>query len=561
MKLSLKKYKNRVGILALFFGTTLLFFSCAKEFGNGETGNGKLKVKVLGVTDMNDISKSAFTASVQSNAKPSKTNSTENDLIAFDAFDALVTVEKDQIKKSRVSIGEGVQGVSSGLMAAAVAPGVKYRLLLYKEDGTFVSSTALVSGQEGEVSVTKGFKYNYYAISYNTEEDVVGINTGNATLAIPEGHDVIHANGSIDIPLTASDANIPLGIVFKHKFARIGLELNTMGMFADIQSAGVSVSGLALKTGTIDLKNGNLSNLQNYTKTLSYSDFTNVNPDYSDAKIAYAYTADATALSSFTVSVNALSLTLDNASTRTFGNLATSPSVFTFSNVTPVLGGSFTARVNLIESPITVAGVKWARTNVYENGGHNPYRFSHTYAHTNQLNSYFSFKGEKARMYGNNGDPCALVYPEGVWRQASELDFRKLVGGRPGGGLLGTNYPAQPFTRGTEGALNFIEYAGAGLGTPSYPSNRLRFNMNGLGISIGAVLALITIDLGSTYGNSLNVWTSTDVSLLPPLVGIGAWYHDATAAISPRNVTDLDVSLLNLGLIETSFRNVRCVRR
>src|SRR5690606_16041044 len=112
----------------------------------------------------------------------------------------------------------------------------------------------------------------------------------------------------------ATDPSI--GILFNHAFSRIGIELNTIGVFGEITGNPlVSVTGLELATGSINLLDGSITAGANYTPTLSYLDFENVDPAFNDAKIAYVYTAS-TAEQTFSVSVQ--NLTIQHAD----GNLA-----------------------------------------------------------------------------------------------------------------------------------------------------------------------------------------------------------------------------------------------
>src|SRR5690606_7833297 len=101
------------------------------------------------------------------------------------------------------------------------------------------------SGEVEEIKVPKGDDYFWYAVSYNNTDDIPDVDTANPQLTLPGDKDVLYASGSLSIPESAPDDNIPLGIVFKHSFARVTIELNTMGMFADMISAEVNVTGNA----------------------------------------------------------------------------------------------------------------------------------------------------------------------------------------------------------------------------------------------------------------------------------------------------------------------------
>ena len=556
MNLFYKNYVHGTAYVLLFLAVGLLFQGCSKDkeseiiTDGGTPFNGKILVNVLGTTEDDDIpSVNVKTASVATKSGSKRSSAVQPKVLKFEGFDAMVSVERDVLKKTNVTVGNVVKGKSSTgeLSAAAVAVGVKYRLMLYKKDGTFVSSTLLTSGTPGLIDVVKGDAYDWYAISYNNTDDVPDVtNRVTPTLALPGGKDVLYASGEISIPQNGVDGNRPLGITFKHSLARVAVELNTMGMFANMVSAGVSVSGIAAKTGTINLKTGALTNLTNYTQTIDYTNFTDVNSLYQDAKVAYIYTADVAPLSNLTVTVNDLTIRLDNNTNRAFGPLLTAtPSVFTF-NITPQLGRSYRALVNLIESPLTLAGVRWARTNIYFQGGHNPYRFNHTYTPTTNANSYFAYRALTPANTAK-GDPCAVVYPAGIWRQATFEDFNALT--RIGG-------PA--YTYGTEGGSGYMEYrTSIGTATP-YPGKDLRFVMNGEANTVRLLSGVVELQFSNTTTRS-EVWTSS------PLLGLGAinvgayFYSGASFADNTANSL-LNVDLVGLNVAGVNLKNVRCVR-
>lgn len=574
MKLLYKQYRPQLRLAMVFLMAGLFLESCSKgkeKSGIGEIEEGtKLIVSVLGISDLEDVPQLSLKAGPTPRETVNEKDLAVPEMVSFPAFDALYSVERETKENTKVVIGRTSKGSSkAGLRAAAMETGVKYRLLLYnKADGAFVSSSLLESGVNAAVDANIGTEYLWYALSYNNEEEVPDVDPLNPVLDLPGGKDVLYASGEVAVPVEAAyGTNVPLGIVFKHSLARVAIELNTMGMFANMNSAAVSVSGLAVKTGTMDLRTGEISNLSDYTQTLDYSNFVDVDPLYQDRKIAYAYTAEATPMTDLTVTITDLELQLDDNSVRSFASLlSANPSVFTF-NVTPVIGTSYKAIVNLIESPLTVGSVRWARQNIYYQEGHNPFRFHHTYAHTKLRNSYFSFGSAFPRenaQEGSETDPCAMVYPAGVWRQATREDFLSLPP------ASGTSVPVYGSVVQDGATLGYFEYTQAiGTGAP-YPNNNLRFNFNGGSISVGLLNNLLEIDLGDSYGSNVQYWTSSRFINLPPLVTLGAYGYTGRVVNpilgSNYHSTNVDMSLLEigilgLGVIESNYKNVRCVRQ
>lgn len=563
MNLFYKNYVPKMAVAVLLLSGATLFQSCSKDQnddpGQGGTQfNGKLTVQVLGIDDSQPIVSANPTGNkgrgIAKNPTPVKT-------VSFAAFDAKTTVEHDNLKETNPAIGyqPGTSANVNQQLAAAMKPNIKYRLLLYKNDGTFVSSTALSSGTAGVIDLEKGFTYRWYAVSYNTIDVVPDITDPlNPTLALPEGQDVLYAGGSFSTAANAPDgSNTTLAITFRHRLARIAIELNTMGMFANMSNATLAVSGVGVKKATMNLKTGALTDLTTYAQTINYSNFTDLLEGFGDAKVAYAYTADSTTALNVSVSVSNLALTLDDASTRSFATLlGATPAVFAF-NFTPEMGKSYRTKMDLIESPLTIAGVRWARGNVYFNAGHNPYRFSHTNAPTQNLNTYFSFNSKTPGQYGVNnvaGDPCADVYPAGIWRQPTNAEFTSLTG------VLGLG--GETIIYGTNAGSGYFEYAAAGTGAP-YPGTRVRFNFNGEGSNISLIEGVIEIGLGNN-GTEAHLWSSSPVLAVPPLLSVGALYYTGTRTfgINSASVATglLNISAIGIAVIESNFKNVRCVR-
>src|SRR5690606_27555628 len=128
-----------------------------------------------------------------------------------------------------------------------------------------------------------------YAISFNNTDNIADVDENNPVLNVPESSALLYASGSITVSIDAPDGNVPLGIVFAHKFSRIGLELNTMSGVAARHSVGVVVNGAAGTTGTDDLKDNSLSGTSSDPITVDFANFVNVVRRYRDRHIAYVY--------------------------------------------------------------------------------------------------------------------------------------------------------------------------------------------------------------------------------------------------------------------------------
>lgn len=530
-------------LLAMLFQFT--FVSCSQD--STETQNQeltKLNVNIIGVADLVDETKATLKSSIAINKTPT---SILPKIESHNGFDAIVELKNDdyRIPKSRIVSNTQVNKGNNAVKALAMTPGKQFRMLIYKMDGTLYANQLAVAGTPLTIDVVKGDTYRWITYSYNEDATITLPDISdpvNPSVSTGEGFDVLYASDNITI---ANSGNTPLGITFKHVLNRIAVELNTMGMFADLISASISFPGNYFNKGRLNLNDGAVSDEGSYSTSPTSSNFVQV-PGYAygDRNVAYFYTANPNAISSFQVNLNALTIKLDDNTNRTF----TTTSTFNVASGIPAssLGKSRTVTIDLIESPLTVDGIAWSRANLYYQAGHNPYRFHHTYAHKNQRNSYFAFKShlpDNFSVVNENIDPCHEVYPIGVWRHASAADYSNLV--------------LKSRTTGSASGLGYVEYTATGTAAP-YPSNRLRINFNGQGIAID-VLNLIGLNFGTTYGNSAHLWSNTEGA--NALISLGGWYYYGISLASSVNLELLNVGLLGtLNVIQTPFKNIRCVR-
>ena len=546
--------RNKVHMVALLALLGLLMLKCAKEKQEPQlSGDGsKLIVNVTGINEQASPSTAQGKASSRNDQSAKKSGILAKDIHHYQNFDALISIKQTEESSSGSKIkSSSKSGSQNALISKAMEEGVKYRLLLYTKQGSFVSSHLLTSGIAAEIDINQSEDYVWYALSYNNTVNVPDVDPANPVLSLPANEDVLYANGEILLSSAAQKDNIPLSIVFDHSFARIVIELNSMGMFADMISANVELAGATMQTGTMDLRTGVISELTDVSQTIDFSSFKDVQPPYADRKSVYLYTAAETVLEDLTVTLKGLELALDDGSTRSFTNLLDTPSVFTF-ELAPILGSSHTAQINLIESTLNRFYVGWARQNLYYHGGHNPYRFHHTAKHTNERNTYFSYRGLIPGQYGRvmEDDPCLLVYPEGLWKTPGFNEFS----------MLTPVFPTETF--GEENGLGYIEYVDATSGPEEpYGGNTLRFMMNGTGTNNGISNGVIDIDLGTTYGKSAELWTTSDEFDYNDNKITGLYYYRGAEGFGDHvNKQVVNVEAPGLQDLESDFKNIRCMR-
>lgn len=593
MKFVTKNLAGRVAGALLLAAVSQTMFSCNKqqEVEQSQTSPTKLSIKVTGINELKSSSEK------KSSARSSSSEATGAKLLSFGEFDAQTVVDNQvETRAKRQSVSNIAHNSSSGsAKAAALETGVKYRLFLYNGE-TFVSSNELEvnPATPSTVDVVPGETYNWYALSYNSEENVPDVDPADPQLDLAGGNDVLYASGSIEIPV--SGASAPLSVVFDHKVSQIAVELNSMGMFGKFATTGtVNVTGLDVQTGSFNVLTGEWSNLAPYSQTIAWADFDDIDTN-GDRKVFVTYTASPAQLSGVNVGISNFSIEHVDGVTRNF----TAGGSFSF-DVTPVVGESHRLLANLVESPLTVtkAGTtaRWARSNLYYEDDHNPYRFYAINAATSATDGrgYFSFGGVIPRKFATDGkkDPCALVYPEGVWRQPTHAEFGTLT---TSDGLL-TNVlsnvlelliaaPAKNYDNtDATGNGSFIEYkVNAGSGNTAFgtTSNALRFYYNGQITKVSVISdigadGLVVLNLADSRGVETALWTN-DGGLDVPILGLsaGSWgYHarnkstlgvppliPGTPFIGAQGTAELlaNVDLLGIDAISSTFKNVRCVR-
>ncbi|RZF58874.1 hypothetical protein [Sphingobacterium corticibacterium] len=512
------------------------------------------------------------------------------EILESDGFEVLVS-QREKGGKSSKMIGSrrNSGGSTNGLRAEAMEEGFNYRIFIKEQGATtgFISEQ-FVSGETGSLPVEKGKIYEWYALSYNSTDEVPeGDENGQVTVIAGDG--LLYAAGIFEVENADGDVVVPLTITFKPRLTRLVIELNTMGMFAPMAGADVSVSGLYVAPEAIDIVTGHFVGDTTENLSVAYEDFTDIAGAGGQRKVLTTSVA-ANAADGISVTVSGLQITLDDGSTRDFGTKAI---VHQF---TPEHGMEQEMLFGFIESALTTdrsgVEVQWARSNLYyESGEFNPYRFFHTNpfitaSNTEDANkSFFSFRGHIPRQFASANeaqqlDPCALVYPAGRWKTPTDVELRSLTStsgliGDLLGDILSVVFP-EPGTPGASFGSNYIEYVPSAGSDPAYGSatsatNRLRFPYNGLQTQLSAVSGLVTLSLGNV-GETAALWSSDRVADLA-LIEVGAWgYLGATApaqlgippraarAIAGRSAGVLNLDVLNLGLLGSGFQNVRCTR-
>lgn len=566
--------------------------SCTKNNSQTEQedpdGQSQITVRIASINeeDLNIIN-----GTKSSSLKATTPHHHNINIVEGDGFDAIIAVDNisPATTKTEIKATNGIRAASS-----TMETGTLYRLFLYKNNNntySFVKSVTLIAGSESPIQLSNGI-YKWVAVSYNSKTDQVPDRGSDNNFTLPENKDILYATSSTDLNITG--ATTPIAINFNRVFARVAVEINTLGLFGPMTSTPtITVTGdKLLKSGTIDLTTGEfIGNTTTGTDlALTQNDFTDINPVAGQTyqKVAYFYTAGQPT-KDLTITLSDLIIKLDDGTTRNFF-LSTLTQT---KSITPERGKNHRLLVGIAESALTLGTTKWARSNLFYRtsdalGAKTPYRFYPNNPYLpNQQESFFSFKGHlpgrlASANPANQKDPCSLVYPAGLWKTPSEAQItpltsnRGLLDGALGSvlDLLGT----MPATPGSNYGTIYIEYPVTAGFNPAYGgttsrTNRVRFYYNGIQNSVILANGLINMNIVEA-GATVGIWSSDrvlDGGILDQLsTGVGAWgYLGSTKsmslfqpqrAIATKSAGLLNIDLLGSGLVASGFMNVRCVR-
>lgn len=460
---AMKKYffGPHFGIVLTLIVSTVFIFSCTKESGETEIpqadGSTQLQFEVVGIADVVD----AGTINTESSSNVAKATSAttsvsgsvlEKKQVVDGDFDAVVTLEKSKntsslanayTKGSTIATSSSNKASvgNSGLVAATMASGIRYRVLIYTNNDVYVGSIDATSGTAVDPAfpVYKDTDYKWYAYSYNTTTQAAEpANKVTPTLDVTTAaQDLLFASGTLK---TVAGGN-KISITFDRKMAVLKIRVDARGMFSPINSLAGTVTSntqnVIQNAGTLNLKTGayNATTANSSTINLTWANESTTTGD--SVKVAYIYTTGTAPIVAFGVNLSSLVLKLDNnqSPTREFTNRT-----FNFSSsFTPTLGNRYTINIQLRESAVEIGGVKWARANLYYSTTNPGYRFrqqsSNIYNTATSPGTSGEYWNWKARKPGASGaettpgtiDPCSLVFPAGTWRMPESTEFNTLI--------------------------------------------------------------------------------------------------------------------------------------
>ncbi len=361
-------------------------------------------------------------------------------------FDFTTTVQSNA--SAAQTNGLKAASATSPLRAADVPlnNSIKFRLVFMKDgNSTPIYNEVLTADQDPNLRIAVNTAYHWYAISVNDQSTAPDIDgSGSIQGADLANKDFMFASGAI----TGQEGENYLDILFLRQMAAIELSLNTRGLFGGLtdnsvlsigQGTGGSFSNI-VQTGDFNIFNGTFANLRD-ADPLRGDQMQIVDNRWGNAeKIGRFFTASNTTIpaNNLCVKLNALQITLDDNTTRTFAANTIVP--IAHSNALNLTKGTLSSTsIRLIESGININGLIWARTNLiydvnklyggsYSAGNSDAYRFrpNNNYAYANVNTEYWNFGTTvpSGTDYGSV-DECRRVYPEGTWRLPQELNNPK----------------------------------------------------------------------------------------------------------------------------------------
>ncbi|MVZ63527.1 hypothetical protein [Sphingobacterium humi] len=545
-----------------FFPSLLTLFilftsSCSKSKNdNIQVSDGTtIKISVNGLADGGFFEELSASSRLSSSRKVKETN--EEITISAGDVEALVyQIDKNLNSGKDEKLANKSEFKSEAkFLKSAISPlnnMVKYRLLIYDQNNNLVHNKVASVGTDPVLGVNKGWTYKWYSYSTNQTSGVPDINAnGIVSKTGLSNKDVLYASGTI----STVAGNNHLDILFKRKTSRIQTRINVRGMFGLIND-GTSVSLVqsnsqgnpVVTMGDLNVYSGNFSNISSVNSSVSGADMQLDNAtEGSSVKIANFYTLNISNFLPGSIAVNLapLKIKLDDNRERTFNSLQFSlPKA-----LEPQIGSTHMATLRLVESPILVKGVYWARTNlIYDAGKLDKYRLKSMPGGSDASRKdqdFWNWMAETPTSPSSNFDACSKLYPEGTWKMPTISDWQNM--GQPDGkeermGLfVGADYGF------------FWDKQASYPNNAAYDDNRLYISFGGYRTTSGNVSGSPAgILLGAAASGQCDYWSSSNhntnqakavYSSMSKLFWIFSWG---------------DISYPNRN--KSEGRNVRCIR-
>lgn len=474
------------------------------------------------------------------------------------AGDSEASAEGTGLQKT---MNKGIAAAPLQIVSASMQNGMKYRLLLYNAAGKLDANQVVTTGTSPQIKLNGAGDYTWYAVSINKDDKVPEVDGGGVIAkADLANKDLLYASGKITI---ADGVSNNLEVLFKRKTAQIQVKIDVRGMFGKInEKSSVSVvksssdSATVIQVGDFNIKTGAFSNVSSVTAPVMGTDMVDV-PNTPEGTVKYAHfhtvsTAPVDA-GKLKIKLNSLKINLDNNAVRSFDGMTLTMS----KSYVPTIGGRYEANINLVESPLYIKGIKWARTNLVYNGDLvDKYRFDHTPGVGSIYKpdrSFWNWRSLTPIGAPGKGDPCTKVYPEGTWRMPTANEWRAIG-----------KFDAEHFDSGGFKLISF-GYEDVFAGVEWYADKiNPNYDLNSLLISFGGYRDPETGEVVNSSWNSKLIgfslfgggeghyWTADATDSRDAYAMVGSW--STTLIFFGGTSTEIKP------MWKTDGKNIRCVR-
>lgn len=551
MKININK------ILVLFSLYALPFLvSCSKDSESNtmlSTPGDEIRIKISinGVRSVSNIEKLAHAKSIN-NTVPN------NEYLSFikgEANDFMLSVDHE--KRFNVPSQLSKRNLMAENQSSSMRPdpypetvdvlemGTKYMVMMYDRDNNHILSKLMTVGgdeliklQRSTGVVLDGLRFVLFSYNTKEESDFDYINTNvldnNLEAKIRTDREFLYENHGalrLDFDEEHDEVVANLGFLLHRMNSKIGVVLDARGYFAKITNAKVKLSGTNVnsyfKEGSINLRDniitlGDYADMSEEELTLRYSD--NVGQDTVGLYLYTVSNSNYSSIADFKVELSELSVSYLG---EHYDNLITSKISLDFNTVNFLQGEQINARVRLLAKGFKVNNLLWSNANLYyddfANDGYK-YKIRNTpwegHGEVYKFTDYWRSDNLLPNLTGNKGDPCAQVYPAGLWRlptQDEQMVFVNSSNYTPAGlkqerkhdSVLDKRYVRYSYLNGDAGELIFA-MAGYYVGDLlTYPE--------GSGVFLNNRVFSITDDMSAlSFTVSENAGTMTDAMVYYP---------------------------------------------
>ncbi|MCL7986350.1 hypothetical protein M8998_00185 [Sphingobacterium sp. lm-10] len=166
--------------------------------------------------------------------------------------------------------------------------GVKFWIALYNTTTKrYEHSVQGTSGTPLSLAIVRGQDYEWWAYSYNSTESIPEVNPENPIIETTTDKPLLYAKGKINF---SNSGDNRLAILFINQLKQIRIDVDTRGLFGDIETANVSFLDDYIKTAEFNLYDGQLS-ADLHTKKIDQVVWKD-NPETGREKYITFYTSD-----------------------------------------------------------------------------------------------------------------------------------------------------------------------------------------------------------------------------------------------------------------------------